>query len=321
MRAFWPIAARKWTGAVATLLLLSAVSAFAAVERVNFPLLFSTDGYFVAEVSINSSARIPAIIDTAATMAMIDRRAAVIAGIPAPAADEARVSVFGLLGEQQYGQVQISQLRAGTVSLHHFSAAYNDRETMPGGPLIIPAIAFGGDVIDFDFPVGQFSSYNGWPKRVGTVSPARSALTEVDGLYFAEISVNGVKGRALIDTGSPVSLMNSAFARAAGVPRNDEKSQILQGATGGKLLAHVATARQISIGYHTFRKMDMIVADPALFEDMGLQDEPLMLLGIDYLSQFRVQIDRKRSALLLTGAGAGRPILLEFYAKDTRLPN
>lgn len=65
----------------------------------------------------------------------------------------------------------------------------------------------------------------------------------------------------------------------------------------------------------------MIVADPALFDDLGLQQEPLMLLGIDYLSKFRVQIDRKRNSLLLTAADADQPILMEFYARDTRLPN
>jgi len=321
MRSLVSVAARKGLGAALTLALLSAVSAFAAVERVTFPLLFNTQGYFVVQASINASPPVPVVIDTAATMAMIDSRAAMAAGISGPSDEEDRVSVFGLLGERQYGQVKIPQVRAGSVSLHQVTAAYNDREAMPGGPLVIPATAFGGDVIDFDFPAGQFSAYSGRPKRVGTVSPARSALTEVDGLYFAEISINGVKGRALVDTGSPVSLMNSAFARAAGVPRNEEKTQLLQGATGGKLLAHVATARQISVGYYTFRKMDMIVADPALFGDLGLQQEPLMLLGIDYLSQFRMQIDRRRNVLLLTAADAGQPILMEFYARDTRLPN
>lgn len=321
MRSLVSVAARKGLGAALTLALLSAVSAFAAVEPVTFPLLFNTQGYFVVQASINASPPVPVVIDTAATMAMIDSRAAMAAGISGPSDEEDRVSVFGLLGERQYGQVKIPQVRAGSVSLQQVTAAYNDREAMPGGPLVIPATAFGGDVIDFDFPAGQFSAYSGRPKRVGTVSPARSALTEVDGLYFAEISINGVKGKALVDTGSPVSLMNSAFARAAGVPRNEEKTQLLQGATGGKLLAHVATARQISVGYYTFRKMDMIVADPALFADLGLQQEPLMLLGIDYLSQFRMQIDRKRNVLLLTGANEGRPILMEFYARDTRLPN
>ena len=91
-----------------------------------------------------------------------------------------------------------------------------------------------GDVLDFDFPAGRFSVYEGRAKGAGG-SSGKGALTIEGGLMYAEVSINGVKGRALIDTGSPISIMNTEMARAAKAQRDDEKTQLLQGATGGAM--------------------------------------------------------------------------------------
>ncbi|ABI75485.1 hypothetical protein HNE_3276 [Hyphomonas neptunium ATCC 15444] len=291
----------------------------ASTGRLTFPLSLNDAGYFVTPMAVNGAEEMPAIIDTAATIAMIESRAAGRAGIEVPPADEIQVPVFGLLGQREFPLIRIGSISGDGGQVAQLAAAYNNREQMPGGPLVIPATAFGGDVLDFDFPARRFTVYEGRPKGTSG-SAGRGGLILEGGLMFAEVSVNGVKGRALIDTGSPFSFMNTQMARAAKAQQDDEKTQMLQGATGGAMAVSVASVKRLSVARFSVRRLNMIVADPAMFDDLGLSDEPAMLLGLDLLSLFRVQIDLRRGYLILTPKDAGPNMAINLNARDTRIP-
>lgn len=279
----------------------------ASAGRLNFPLSLSEGGYFVTPISVNGAQELPAVIDTAATIAMIESRAADRAGIAPPLPDELQVPVYGLLGERNFSLVSIDTISSDSTRLSEIVAVYNNREQMPGGPLVIPASTFGGEVLDFDFPARRFSVYDGSPRRI-TGRSGTGDLQVDGGLFYVNITVNGVKGRALIDTGSPFSFMNSAMARAAKAPQDEEKTQILRGATGGALPVSVALVKRLIVAEFNMRNFNLVVADPAMFEDLGLQDEPAMLLGLDVLSMFRMQIDTRRGEVILTPEDAAPSI-------------
>lgn len=63
----------------------------------------------------------------------------------------------------------------------------------------------------------------------------------------------------------------------------------------------------------------MVVADPAMFDNLGLRDEPAMLLGLDLLSLFRVQIDRRRGYIFLTSRDDGLEMAINFDARGSRI--
>lgn len=310
-----------WTrlGAVAAAVLCLCLPGDASAGRLTFPLILNEAGYFVTPISVNGAPEMPAIIDTAATMAMIDGRAAQRAGIDAPPADEVQVAVFGLLGQRVFSLISIASLSSDSARLHGVPAVYNDREQMPGAPLVLPAVSFGGDVLDFDYPAGRFSVYPGRP-LAGAGTSGRGRLSFENGLMFAEIRLNGVKGRALIDTGSPISFINSEMARAAKARRDNEEVHILQGATGGRLVVSIASVRRLSFAGFNLSKFDMLIADPAMFDDLGLRDEPAMLLGLDMLSLFRMQIDRRRGYIILTPKEEGPTMAINLNARDSRIP-
>lgn len=305
-------------GAVLAAFLCASLPVGATTRPLVFPLTFTSEGYIHTAFTVNDSLELPAIIDTAATIAMIDGSAASRAGIDAPATDEARLPVYGLLGLREFPVISINTLSSESVRIFQVGAAYNDRERMPGGQLVIPATAFGGDVLDFDFPAGRLYVYNGRPQSNGR-SSGKGRLTVEGGLMFAEVAVNGVKGKALIDTGSPFSFINSNMALAAKARPDEERTRSLQGATGGTLSVSVASVKRLSVARFNINRLNMIVADPAMFKDLGLQDEPAMLLGLDLLSQFRVQIDRKRGYLILIPADEGQFMTVNFGARGTRI--
>jgi predicted aspartyl protease len=120
-----------------------------------------------------------------------------------------------------------------------------------------------------------------------------------DGLIFVGVRINGEKGRALIDTGSNLSYVNSAFARLAGMGRNEQRTKVLLGATGDSAPVWIGRAREIKLGGFSVDRFNVLVSDPVLLDEIGLRDEPVMVIGLDVLTQFRVQIDRKRQRFVL----------------------
>ena len=232
----------------------------ASAGRLTFPLELNEAGYFTTPIRVNGAAELPAIIDTAATIAMIESRAAARSGVTAPPPEEAKVQVFGLLGERTFPLVNLGSVSSESLRIFDVRTAYNDREQMPGGPLVIPAVAFGGDVLDFDFPAGRFSVYDGRPKGDAS-GTGRGPLRIEGGLMFADITINGVKGKALIDTGSPFSFINSKMAQVAKTQRDEEKSTLLQGATGGQMAVSVVAVKRFSMARFSVRRINMVVAD------------------------------------------------------------
>ncbi len=306
-------------GAALALMFFLGMPGESASGNLTFRLTVNPAGYIETPLKVNDVLEVPAIIDTAATIAMIDSAAARRAGIEAPSPDEIMVPVYGLLGEREFPITSISSLTNETVRIFHVPAAYNNREPMPGGSLVVPAISFEGDVLDFDFPDGRFSVYNGRPRGDGSTS-GRGKLKFENGLMFTEVTVNGVKGRALIDTGSPFSFINSRMALEAKAQSDEEKTRSLIGATGGAMSVSVATVKRLSVARFNVSRLNMIVADPALFRDLGIQDEPAMLLGLDLLSLFRVQIDRRRGYLILTPRDEGQSMTLNLNPRGSRIP-
>ena len=94
----------------------------------------------------------------------------------------------------------------------------------------------------------------------------------------------------------------------------------LIGATGGDQSLRVASAKVVMIGDYRIAKVDILVTDPPLFDYLGIGEEPAMVLGLDLLSTFRMQIDRRRGRLLLSLPEAKNTRSLNLNARDTRIP-
>jgi predicted aspartyl protease len=289
------------TGALA-MLVLAAAFPTAATERLVIPFNMTPSGHMVVPLRINGSAEAVGVIDTAATYAMIDGATASAAGVPPP--DELSVNVLGLEGPQIFPVVHVDSLSTGNTRIEAFPAALSRRIAVAGIHNVVPLTALEGDVVDFDFDEGRVLVYDGRPDRSTGLSSSRMRMHFRQGLWFAEVKMNGVKGLALIDTGSSISYVNSRFAEAAGAKPNDEKTQTIRGITGGNVAIRVATARKFTLGNHRVTGPDLVVADPALFTHLGMADEPAMVLGLDYLSIFRVQLDRRRGYLVLGIVGS-----------------
>ena len=289
-------------------------------ERTVVPFEMNRFDHMVVALDINGLSATTGVIDTAATFAMIDSNVALRGGVAAPDAASRTINILGVNGDRDYPVVRLDTVTAGNLRIHAIDAAFNNEIDVPGAAInVLPASAFPGDVLEFDFEARTISAYDGKPEVRRTHYADAVKYSDDGGLIFIDVRINGKLGRALIDTGSSLSYVNTTFARAASMRRNDELTHLLFGATGDTETAWVGSARKIRLADFYVKGPNLMVADPVLLERLGLTDVPVMVLGLDFLSKFRLQFDRRKQQLILSMPDDSAGVSLDLSADATRL--
>lgn len=106
-------------------------------------------------------------------------------------------------------------------------------------------------------------------------------------LILAEVKASGVKLDAVIDTGTEVSIGNSALREK--LLRHRAKITTVQaiGVTGVPATLQLIRVDELQLGPVIFRDVPIAFADVPPFKMFGLAKEPALLLGTDLLSTFR----------------------------------
>jgi predicted aspartyl protease len=131
-------------------------------------------------------------------------------------------------------------------------------------------------------------------------------------LILTDANLDGQRIRVIIDTGSQVTIANSALR--AQLSRRGRLGQVrtleLQGVTGDVIQADFTRAGRIRIGDVHVEDLPIAFADVELFNLLGLRNKPAILLGMDALRMFdRVSIDfANRRVRLLPPRSASRPL-------------
>jgi Aspartyl protease len=284
---------------IGLLLPYSLPAAANANTRQVIPFEMDSQDRLVTELSFENGATATAVIDTAATLPMIGGATARSADAGVILGNEQFVEVLGLGGPEVFPLIDLPSLGAGSVALERVAVALDSRIAVSGVSNVLPISALVGDVVDFDFDEGRVTAYDRRPEGRMREILCKRPLEVRNGLYFVKVTINGRRGLALIDTGSTITYMNSTFAAHAGTKVNEEETKRLLGITGDDFDMHVARVSRFELDEVDMTGFDMVVSDPALFEYLGMADEPVMILGMDFLSQFRVQIDRKNNLLYL----------------------
>lgn len=158
-----------------------------------------------------------------------------------------------------------------------------------------------------------------WAEGTTVVVTGRSLYGR---LVLVDASLDGQRVWVIIDTGSEVSVGNSAL-RSALARRNRLGAMApirMISITGGEVTAQYSIARRIRIGGIDINNLPVAFADVHPFRQLGLANRPALLLGMDALQLFdRVSVDfpnRRVRVLIDDGAqllaptriaGAGLP--------------
>lgn len=270
-----------------------------ASEAVSIPFDITNSGHMTTEIHLQGHGPSQAIIDTGANFAMFDVATLSAAGIGLPSEPE-EVRVLGLTGYGIFPSLTIPHVGLPGLDLSALPAVQHTPGPRPWPTNVLPLSALQGRVAEIDFAKRTLSLYDGPPRRRVNEIAARLELQSRAGIWFAKVRLNGRSGWALIDTGSNVTYVNSTMA-AHSTSRHHQEGEIkMKGATEGAALASTMRVRTLRLGRHKLSGFEILVADPPLFEHLGIADEPSMVLGLDLLRHFRVQIDRERGHMILS---------------------
>lgn len=114
---------------------------------------------------------------------------------------------------------------------------------------------------------------------------------------------------AFVDTGAESTMGNEALYRQlveADQNYDSHDTMKLIGLTGGSVEAHLTTPKLAEIGKLSFINCTIAIADLKVFEIWGLKDKPALLIGMNWLRQFRrVSIDYGRQEIRFELAQSG----------------
>lgn len=264
-----------------------------ATERETLALHQNDRNWPIATVNINGQPS-RALLDTGATIAMIN---ADLMAYEASQVQSFETRVLGIGGQRLYPVAQLSTLTAGTHSWQDLRVAVNTENRFPVQQNILPVSMFDSKIVDFDFRNARVEFYDGHPKFVRGARRSALSYRDVDGLIFIPIRINGVRGKALIDTGAAVSFVNQAYARRGkGVARVQDKEEI-QGSDLERNKVTIYTFRKLQFGNNQISKFEIPVFETDLFSELGFDEAPMMVIGMDLLRHFRLQVDFERKRL------------------------
>lgn len=105
----------------------------------------------------------------------------------------------------------------------------------------------------------------------------RIAMAE-DGHFWAEVTINGVRRRMLIDSGATTTALSAATATAAKLDTEESPFPAILNTANGTVTARTATVAELTVGNVTARDFGVVVS-PA-FGDTDV-------LGMNFLSRLK----------------------------------
>lgn len=97
-----------------------------------------------------------------------------------------------------------------------------------------------------------------------------------DGHFWADVDIDGVRRRMLVDSGATTTALSSATARAAGLDNNESPFPVIISTANGDVSARTATAKHVTIG--TITATDLGIVTSPSFGDTDV-------IGMNFLSK------------------------------------
>ncbi len=251
------------------------------------------------DVRVNGNGPYRFLVDSGADRSVIGAALATRLALPA----DATARVRSMAGVSDAPTVLIESLTIGTSMIPDIKApALPEKFIGAQGIIGIDALVDQRIRLDFD-------------AHTVTIQDSRRPSVSDDGeivvtarrrkgqLILTQVSVDGSRSYAVIDTGSELTLGNSAMmARVFGSRRAPPLEYInLVSVTGENFVARVATLPELRIGGIVLTNVRVAFTDAPPFELFGLQSQPALLLGTDMLTAFkRLSLDFRNRKVRFT---------------------
>ena len=230
------------------------------------------------------------IVDTGAERTVVSHDLAGLLGL----GSGRKVRVTAMTNSATVGTVIVPDLRVSTASATNIEAPALEQANL-GAPGMIGIDALQRHQVSIDFDAGLMTlspAHHRAEPMAGRDEIVVTAKSRFGQLIVTDAHYHGRRVAVVIDTGSPVTIANSAFRRWLSVPPRRVGTVTLLSALGQELTADYVTIDRLEIGSAEFANVPLAFDDAAPFRRFNLDQTPALLLGMDVLRLFRtVQID------------------------------
>lgn len=236
------------------------------------------------EVGVNDTGPYRFVVDSGADTSVIGERLA--KALQLPAAGSALLN--GVTESRRVDRVLVSSLRLGSSEFNDLQLPrLNESDLGATGMIGLDALVEQRLMLDFD-------------KRRIAVEDAKKPAPQMDGeivvtarlkrgqLILTQVRANGLSLDAVIDTGSEVTIGNTALRNRIFKRKNLQVQRVeVIGVTGAPATVELVVVDELRVGAVILNNVPVAFADVPPFEVFGLQDRPALLLGTDMLENFR----------------------------------
>lgn len=206
-------------------------------------------------------------------------------------------TLVGMASRREVELVDVGRIEFGANSYTNFSAPVLASEHVGAEGIIgLDALQDFRVLIDFRAKTIAVEDPASKEGRTGfdIIVRARQQLGQ---LLITDALVEGVRATVLIDTGAQTSLGNLALREKLRAKRAQEI--VTTDVNGVDIIGELAYVRTLSIEGLTLNDVPLTFADTPAFAAVGLEDKPVLALGMQHLALFdRVAIDFSRQRVL-----------------------
>jgi predicted aspartyl protease len=260
---------------------ISEVVVEAPEPRFAAPTLRDRIGRIWAPVLINGRGPYRLVLDTGATHSAVVAQVATSLGIAV--GDFATVRVSGVTGSAIVPTIAVNRMDVGELSMSSsILPVVADVFGGAEGVLGTEGLADKRIIIDFGRDRVVIIRSKGELAKAGFATLPLRPLR--DHLLALDITVGGVRAKAIIDTGAQITIGNNAL-RAALMRHNarDMKKSEIEGVTLDVAVGDMMRAPTIFVGPLQFIGVNITYGDMFIFERWKLNQEPTLVLGMDVL--------------------------------------
>lgn len=235
------------------------------------------------DVGVNGRGPYRFVVDSGADTSVVGLR--IVQDLELPLGTPAVLS--STTARQLVDRVRVAELTLGPSTVRNLQLpALNESHVGGDGLIGIDALVNQRLMMDFEKKIIRIEDARR-PTRSEPGEIVVKAKRQRGQLILTRVSAGRVRLDAIIDTGSEVTIGNSALRRQL-VRRNQKFWRApAMGVTGVTMNVEMTIVPEVRIGPVVFYDVPMAFADVPPFKLFGVAEEPALLMGTDMLSTFR----------------------------------
>lgn len=261
-------------------------------------------GHLATQVHVSGHGKQLFVVDTGASASAVYEHTRTRMGLaPEPGAEVEMHGAGGsrLIRRYRFPRLSVAGVDAGQLLVSGLPAGVRHGEEVMG---VLGRDVFGAYMVEFDLVSNRLglhradalpASARGWNEVPITLMPQV-------GLVMLQVTLDGARVTAVLDTGARKSFMNWRAAKAAGVtPKSKglQPASIARGVTGHSFQYSTREFRGIGIGATAFRPSSLAISDLPVFAPIGMDKAPGMIVGLDLMGDRRFIVDYPGRRLLI----------------------